>query len=162
MIDIKKGTQTLEVSVPVNVLSNDLKFSFYSGIPKSPKDKLFSYFWINISFIEDSYLSLSKEQIDKAHKDKKHFKKNFSLEMNFSKNIKNIVQTFSSPSFDVIVDENEAVVDIDDDTDEDSSDDESGSAPINTKSPTSIKSVVENAQKKRRSSMASINVSRRF
>eukprot|EP01080_Neovahlkampfia_damariscottae_P005474 gene5474-9292_t len=153
IIEIEKGSQKLEIEVPVNVMSNDIKFTFYSGMPKNRKDKLFAYFWLNLNFIEDSYVSLSKQQIDKAHKNKKNFKKNFNLELNFSKNIKDIVQHFSTPSFNDLSDNDDAVVDIDDETDDDSSNEEEDSKRrILITSPTSVKSA-ELTSKKRKSSM---------
>ncbi|KAE8627214.1 hypothetical protein XENTR_v10006909 [Xenopus tropicalis] len=68
------------------VISGDIKIRFESSanIPKGYDDCAF-YFWFNTSFIENSRLYLSKNELDNPHKEKsgKIYKENFAVELNF-------------------------------------------------------------------------------
>jgi len=66
-------------------LFGDVKFVFFNQEASGGKpDKMFS-FWINTSFIRNSYLILTKEECDMAFKDKenKNFVENFRVELFF-------------------------------------------------------------------------------
>jgi phosphatidylinositol-3,4,5-trisphosphate 3-phosphatase and dual-specificity protein phosphatase PTEN len=153
LVEVKKG-QEIVFKVPVNVLSDDMKFTFYTGNPKKPKDKLLAYFWLHISFIEGQTMTLSRMDIDKAHKDKKHFGKNFKMELNFSENIQDIVQQLSNPELGEEEEEEgeDTVFDLDEDTGEDS-DDHSSSKSVN-----SSKSVEIEKNSKRKSLILSLGL----
>lgn len=65
-------------------IRGDVKLLFWNEEEYSSDVELF-HFWINTSFIEDNYMKLEKQSIDKACKDKsaKKFDNNLSVEMYF-------------------------------------------------------------------------------
>eukprot|EP00949_MAST-11_sp_MAST-11-sp1_P001651 g1651.t1 len=64
------------------VLYGDVKFVFYDYDTFSSDDKMCS-FWINTTYVDNTYIRLSKRVIDTARKDKKclHFSSEFEIEL---------------------------------------------------------------------------------
>jgi hypothetical protein len=84
---VKKTSLRYEIALTNGIpLCGDVKFEFYAKSTLS-KDKL-CHFWFNTCFVPSTMLSLSltKEEIDKAHKDKNHknFDREFRIDLIFS------------------------------------------------------------------------------
>ncbi|EGC32346.1 hypothetical protein DICPUDRAFT_155722 [Dictyostelium purpureum] len=77
---LKKGIQQqVELDCGNILLSNDVKLEFYN---RNSKGYMFSYCF-HTAFIEGSKIHIRRLEIDKAHKDLKHFPSNFSIELFF-------------------------------------------------------------------------------
>ncbi|KYQ93081.1 LIM-type zinc finger-containing protein [Tieghemostelium lacteum] len=79
-LKIKKGqSKAIEIDCGNIILCNDVKLKFYN---KNSKGYMFSYCF-HTAFIDSSKVSIRRVEIDKAHKDTKHFPNNFSIELEF-------------------------------------------------------------------------------
>ncbi|KAF2071449.1 hypothetical protein CYY_007241 [Polysphondylium violaceum] len=78
-LNLKKGTLEIEIYCGNILLSNDVKIQFFN---KNSKGHMFSYCF-HTAFIEGNTILIRKLEIDKAHKDNKHFPSNFSIELHF-------------------------------------------------------------------------------
>jgi len=78
-LNLKKGTLQIEIYCGNILLTNDVKIQFFN---KNSKGYMFSYCF-HTAFVEGNSIHLRKLEIDKAHKDSKHFPSNFSIELHF-------------------------------------------------------------------------------
>jgi phosphatidylinositol-3,4,5-trisphosphate 3-phosphatase and dual-specificity protein phosphatase PTEN len=73
------------VTLPCSArVQGDCKFMFFNKDQFGSHDKMF-HFWLNTNFIRDNFVVLTKFEVDKAHKDKKHrkFDEDFKVELYF-------------------------------------------------------------------------------
>eukprot|EP01132_Coremiostelium_polycephalum_P002085 gene2085-2572_t len=85
---IKKGTQQIELDCGNILLTNDVKIQFYN---KNSKGYMFGYCF-HTAFLEGSRIHIRRLEIDKAHKDTKHFPTNFSIELIFCDDLEEFEQ----------------------------------------------------------------------
>ncbi|KAK5580470.1 hypothetical protein RB653_000488 [Dictyostelium firmibasis] len=80
-VKLKKGTihQQVELDCGNILLVNDVQIQFFN---RNSKGHMFSYCF-HTAFIEGTKIHIRRQEIDKAHKDIKHFPSNFSIELIF-------------------------------------------------------------------------------
>ncbi|KAM9958120.1 hypothetical protein ACTFIW_013100 [Dictyostelium discoideum] len=80
-VKLKKGTihQQVELDCGNILLVNDVQIQFFN---RNSKGHMFSYCF-HTAFIEGTKIHIRRQEIDKAHKDLKHFHSNFSIELIF-------------------------------------------------------------------------------